>query len=150
MTKGKVSEIIRFRVVNFDIPPKIIRKLLLRTKVDKEKGCWLYNEDWSQYGRIKVNDRYESAHRVSYWIFKRKPTSLVCHTCDRPGCINPKHLFEGTYKDNSQDALKKGRLRVYGRNIPKKPKMVKVIEYKSLDDFDMEKYYKELMNFCRK
>jgi DNA invertase Pin-like site-specific DNA recombinase len=32
------------------------------------------------------------------------------HICDRPGCINPKHLKIGTQKDNMADAAKKGRM----------------------------------------
>jgi hypothetical protein len=34
----------------------------------------------------------------------------VCHTCDTPPCVRPLHLFLGTNRDNSQDALAKGRL----------------------------------------
>ncbi|HBR21586.1 MAG TPA: hypothetical protein DD713_03315 [Nitrospiraceae bacterium] len=34
---------------------------------------------------------------------------LVCHTCDIERCGNPEHLFLGTHKDNTQDAINKGR-----------------------------------------
>ena len=29
------------------------------------------------------------------------------HTCDRPSCCNPDHLYEGTTKDNYRDALER-------------------------------------------
>lgn len=54
-----------------------------------------------------------SAHRKA-WIdaYGEIPNKLfVCHKCDVPLCVNPKHLFLGTHKDNMQDALKKGRLK---------------------------------------
>ena len=38
---------------------------------------------------------------------------FVLHRCDRPNCINPKHLFLGTLKDNTQDMIKKGRRRMF-------------------------------------
>lgn len=50
-------------------------------------------------------------HRVSQVLFNReiREGEIVCHTCDNPQCINPKHLWAGTDKDNSDDKVRKGR-----------------------------------------
>jgi hypothetical protein len=63
--------------------------------------------------------KYFKAHRLSYEIFYRtiipknekydKNTIIVCHSCDKPLCVNPRHLFIGTNKDNYNDSFKKGR-----------------------------------------
>lgn len=92
-----------------------------------EDECWEWTADTSRngYGGIWDNERKKnsSAHRVSYEIHKGEiPAGLVVmHTCDNPKCVNPKHLVLGTYKDNTQDMLQKGRRKAYrafGENNP--------------------------------
>jgi hypothetical protein len=79
-------------------------------------GCWLWMEEIRQegYGVFKIGTRPYDAHRLSYFIHSGSiPFGLlVCHTCDTRACINPNHLFLGTYLSNARDASIKGRLAV--------------------------------------
>jgi hypothetical protein len=76
-------------------------------------ACW----EWTAYcatngyGSFRVRNKTILVHRMSYEIANGKIEKgvLVCHKCDNPCCVNPKHLFLGTHKDNADDMVKKGR-----------------------------------------
>lgn len=95
-------------------PETIKSRLLSRVVVDQTTGCWNWTGATSKfgYGRMGIDNRTYSAHRVSYQVFRGEiPEGLcVCHKCDNPPCINPDHLFLGTHSENIQDAYRKGRV----------------------------------------
>lgn len=80
------------------------------SKVTKTDSCWIWTGLLHHKGYGRFCNKYESilAHRYSYQLHKGMTDLCVCHTCDNPPCVNPAHLFEGTYNDNNQDRLKKG------------------------------------------
>lgn len=63
------------------------------------------------YGQLYYNGKRVLAHRHAWYMSVGDIPAgmMVCHHCDTPLCINIKHLFLGTAKDNSQDCVKKGR-----------------------------------------
>ncbi len=79
---------------------------------EPNSGCWLWVGSMVyKYGSFNYLDKSYRAHRVSYKMFVGDIPEgmLVCHRCDVRSCVNPNHLFLGTFYDNYHDMLTKGR-----------------------------------------
>ena len=53
-----------------------------------------------------------AAHRLTFLLFNGYEPDrhrLVMHTCDNKICINPRHLKEASYRDNTRDYMEKNR-----------------------------------------
>lgn len=82
--------------------------------------CWKFKTVGDKDGYPQVTGskhaqiaKLTRAHQVSYYLHKGTipEDKIVCHTCDNPWCVNPNHLFLGSWNDNVQDMLKKSRYR---------------------------------------
>jgi hypothetical protein len=75
-------------------------------------GCWLWSGAVNNSGYPNFSfDKITMGHRFSYLFHKGDfdRSLLVCHHCDVKICVNPDHLFLGTYNDNNKDRTRKGR-----------------------------------------
>lgn len=97
-------------------------------KVDKKGAieCWNWTGAKAQNGYGKFYWGTEHGRRIcmnshkASWLLSRghipKHRSYhglcVLHKCDNGMCVNPRHLWLGTNKDNADDMIKKGRLYV--------------------------------------
>lgn len=85
-----------------------------KVAIKSSSECWIWQGAKFRdqgYGRIIINYKDVRAHRVSWELVNGPIPSglLICHHCDNRLCVNPKHLFLGTHKDNNQDCVNKGR-----------------------------------------
>ena len=91
-------------------------------KVNKTDTCWLWTaclnfpNGYGLFSIPKQHGKSITSHRLSYIIHKGEIPEgmLVCHTCDVKQCVNPDHLFVGSYADNNHDCIAKGRQGYHG------------------------------------
>ena len=85
-----------------------------KVRKGKSNECWEWtaSKDSDGYGNGFASTGIAvKAHRLS-WVIHNGPFTnnlLVLHKCDNPPCVNPKHLFLGTQRDNVYDCMNKMR-----------------------------------------
>lgn len=84
-------------------------------------GCWLWIAAIDSRGRgaFVRRQRRVQAHRISWELHHGPiPKGLwVLHHCDVRNCVNPKHLYLGDAQDNSDDRLRRGRVRTHATPV---------------------------------
>ena len=88
------------------------------SKVERrgDDECWPWlakSKHRFGYGCLKIKSgKNLVASRVSAFLAYGPPPEgkgNAIHSCDNPSCCNPKHLRWGNQKDNSADAVERGR-----------------------------------------
>lgn len=85
------------------------------TKVEPvASGCWEWRGSQyanNGYGQIRYKYQAVLVHRFSWSMLRGEIPEGLCvlHRCDNRPCVNPEHLFLGTYLDNARDMSQKGR-----------------------------------------
>lgn len=80
-----------------------------------ESGCWIWvGTTVRGYGQFQVSSTRgrQLAHRYSLEQKLGRPIlsgMLACHKCDIPLCVNPEHLYEGTFQSNADDKVFRNR-----------------------------------------
>src|ERR1700682_5519373 len=88
----------------------VMPRLLARSVRNPITGCLEWTGGRASkmgYGVSEIDGRQQYLHRWSYAHHHRPIPKgmLVCHSCDNPVCWEPSHLFLGSHKQNSADAV---------------------------------------------
>lgn len=80
---------------------------------DSDCWRWLGSKNGAGYGSFSGIGHTTMAHRACWMMHfgSIPPGMVVMHKCDNRECVNPNHLQLGTYRDNIQDAIQKGRFK---------------------------------------
>lgn len=96
------------------------RKNNVRYTIDKN-GCHIctsHKRDKDGYPKKceRLKEGEFKSYRMSRYLWSQKRGDIprgmfLLHSCDNPACINLEHLRIGTAKENSEDAVARGRMR---------------------------------------
>jgi hypothetical protein len=97
-------------VPNDNKKTQILSKLVKRSKIDYDTGCFLYlGRLYLGYGCLSIGHSNDiRVHRLSAWIFKGMPLNSEMNVnhqkhCPNKNCWAPNHIYIGTNKQNRQD-----------------------------------------------
>lgn len=107
--------------IALDFEPKdriLFDRLRMWAALD-EAGCWIWTGSFTSseprpsghHGATSHEGEAISAHRAMWTaLYGPIPDGIcICHTCDKPPCIHPFHIWPGTHADNMRDSILKGR-----------------------------------------
>lgn len=98
-----------------DINDDVRRRFWNKVDVRGHNDCWLWRGSTrgdGSYGIAFVaNTVRVASHRLAYALLNDgcDKDVVICHECDTPLCVNPRHLRAGTQGENIRDMTAKGR-----------------------------------------
>jgi hypothetical protein len=90
----------------------------MMSHVQHEGECWLWTgcKDKDGYGLSSIGGKKMPAHRAMWTLVHGAPSLYILHKCHNRNCVNPKHLYEGTQKQNVQDQIDAGTFVIGEKN----------------------------------
>ena len=78
------------------------------------EDCWPWPRScaWRGYGQVMFNNRKFLTHRLAWMLANEQDIPMkmhIAHSCDNPGCCNPRHLSLASAKENERQAWARGR-----------------------------------------
>lgn len=107
---------------------KALERMAQYITVDPDTKCtdWTGGKDQDGYPMFWYQGKTERGSRILWKVvYGGIPEGLIIrHKCDNPACLNIMHLELGTYKENSQDAVQRGRMLGPVKVTPEKRELI--------------------------
>lgn len=82
-----------------------------KVEVGEVDDCWLWLRGRfpNTYGSFRYKGRAVGSHRIAFLLATGAlPSRLACHHCNNRLCCNPRHIYDGTPKQNKADSIRVG------------------------------------------
>ena len=105
-------------------PIPIEQRFWNKVDIRGKDECWNWTAAKNKlgYGFVMYNRVCTQAYRVA-WVLTYGGSIhdvYLCHKCNNPSCVNPKHLYAGSHAENMRDKVAAGTARgLIGSKNPK-------------------------------
>lgn len=86
--------------------PTNTKEYVLERVKTTNNGCWEWQRSINpQTGYGQIGSAPYTAHKLAFTLWnEREPAGVVRHQCHNKRCCNPRHLLDGTHRENWQDS----------------------------------------------
>lgn len=108
-------ELINTIISNAELRADLEGRFWAKVERRGDNECWLWTAKARQkfgYGVLTVKYPFTcTSHRIAFALANGgiEQGAVIRHSCDNPGCCNPRHLLSGTQRDNHRDMMDRGR-----------------------------------------
>lgn len=76
-----------------------------KVNIKSNEECWNFKNCDNKYGTFKLKNNTYVSNRIAFLFSYNYLNNIICHSCNNKACCNPRHLYSGSYSNNTQDHI---------------------------------------------